>query len=63
MPLHTAYLSPLNEDDAFTTYACAFASQVAVTFIENASLFTFHTVDASYIISLRERDKKNESGA
>ena len=63
MPLHMAYSSPLNKDDAFTTYADAPASQAAVPFNENALLLTLHSVDKSYIISLLERKKKNESGA
>ena len=44
-------------DSAFTTYACAPASQAAVTFNENALPLTFHSADSSYIISLLEREK------
>ena len=57
MPSHMAYSSPLNKDEAFTTYADAPASQAAVTFNENALPLTFHSADTSYIISLLEREK------
>ena len=58
-----AYSSPLCEDEAFATYANAPARQAAVTFNENALLLTFISADASYMMRILDREKKNESGA
>ena len=51
MLFHMAYLSPLNKDEAFPTYADASASQAAVTFNENALHLTCHSADVIHLMS------------